>query len=628
MNELANIYRGKSFTIGFAIPETYDTDRIEDIKINIGTKIYAHTIVQGVVKVELTSEQTARMVGKQDVVFTIQDNVFGVRKLLCGYIYVSSTISKFESESYNDVYDVLVMLSYNEGIIDVDHVLFDYLKGKSAYEYAVEGGYEGTEEQYYLDLAKAAIAVPYTGADKDVDLGENGITLDDVSFNENPTGAIDALHLQYSPEEKTLEFGLADGGRLQIGKEMFEEYTNIDTVALTNGMIVSTAAIPGNRKGIKRTDFTSLTSIRSIVGMVTVDSIATNQSGRVTTKGVINELNTNGWAEGSQLWGNPSVLGGWSGNKPAKPQYAVQIGQVVVSSATVGSVELNIANDVKFSDLADVDGTTTLMNNADLLPKKESDGVVRFITYSNVKADLKNVNDALYEPILGFTPVDSADLGQPNGVATLDNDGLVPASQLPSFVDDIVDAYGTYTDVSDPTTVIELWTDATHTVAVAKYTGKIYVDVVTRFQFRWTGSVWGAILYGPVQSVAGKTGNVLLVKGDVGLSNVDNTSDVNKPISTAVGIALGGKVSTTGDETIAGVKTFQSSPIVPDNATGKQAINYDGAVAYGEAIKAEVEEIVGLPPVEVDALELIPIYGANDSAGTGFRTVTFKTHNV
>lgn len=41
-----------------------------------------------------------------------------------------------------------------------------------------------------------------------------------------------------------------------------------------------------------------------------------------------------------------------------------------------------------------------------------------------------------------------------------------------------------------------------------------------------------------VTSVAGKTGAVTLAKGDVGLSNVDNTSDANKPISTATQTAL------------------------------------------------------------------------------------------
>ncbi|WYN05085.1 minor tail protein [Pseudomonas phage UNO-G1W1] len=37
----------------------------------------------------------------------------------------------------------------------------------------------------------------------------------------------------------------------------------------------------------------------------------------------------------------------------------------------------------------------------------------------------------------------------------------------------------------------------------------------------------------PVQSVNGYTGTVVLAKADVGLSNVDNTSDINKPTSTA-----------------------------------------------------------------------------------------------
>lgn len=49
----------------------------------------------------------------------------------------------------------------------------------------------------------------------------------------------------------------------------------------------------------------------------------------------------------------------------------------------------------------------------------------------------------------------------------------------------------------------------------------------------------------PVQSVAGKTGAVSLVKGDVGLGNVDNTSDAAKPISTATQTALDGKSPTS-----------------------------------------------------------------------------------
>ncbi len=55
----------------------------------------------------------------------------------------------------------------------------------------------------------------------------------------------------------------------------------------------------------------------------------------------------------------------------------------------------------------------------------------------------------------------------------------------------------------------------------------------------------------PVISVAAKTGAVTLVKGDVGLGNVDNTSDASKPVSTAQQTALDSKVNVSngGGET-------------------------------------------------------------------------------
>ena len=48
---------------------------------------------------------------------------------------------------------------------------------------------------------------------------------------------------------------------------------------------------------------------------------------------------------------------------------------------------------------------------------------------------------------------------------------------------------------------------------------------------------------GAVDSVNGKTGNVVLTKADIGLGNVNNTSDLNKPISTATQTALDTKAS-------------------------------------------------------------------------------------
>jgi hypothetical protein len=53
-------------------------------------------------------------------------------------------------------------------------------------------------------------------------------------------------------------------------------------------------------------------------------------------------------------------------------------------------------------------------------------------------------------------------------------------------------------------------------------------------------------LVGTITAAALKTA-LALVKGDVGLGNVDNTSDANKPISTATATALAGKQATIAD---------------------------------------------------------------------------------
>lgn len=68
----------------------------------------------------------------------------------------------------------------------------------------------------------------------------------------------------------------------------------------------------------------------------------------------------------------------------------------------------------------------------------------------------------------------------------------------------------------------------------------------------------------PVQSVAGKTGTVTLVKSDVGLSNVDNTADLNKPISAAAQAALDAKA------TVAALTSHTSNTSNPHNTTKAQ----------------------------------------------------------
>ena len=129
--------------------------------------------------------------------------------------------------------------------------------------------------------------------------------------------------------------------------------------------------------------------------------------------------------------------------------------------------------------------------------------------------------------VLGYTPINSNLLGVVNGVATLDSNGLVPSTQLPSYVDDVLE----YANLT--------------TFPATGVTGKIYVALDTNKTYRWSGTVYVYITSGAVDSVAGKTGIISLVKADVGLSNVDNTADSAKPVSTAQSLAIGLKLDAT-----------------------------------------------------------------------------------
>ena len=80
----------------------------------------------------------------------------------------------------------------------------------------------------------------------------------------------------------------------------------------------------------------------------------------------------------------------------------------------------------------------------------------------------------------------SSVVGVASGVAELDANGKVPSSQLPSYVDDVVEGYYNTTDH-------KFYKESTYTTEIAGETGKIYVDLSTDATYRWSGSAFVAI---------------------------------------------------------------------------------------------------------------------------------------
>lgn len=101
-------------------------------------------------------------------------------------------------------------------------------------------------------------------------------------------------------------------------------------------------------------------------------------------------------------------------------------------------------------------------------------------------------------------------LGVANGIATLDGNGLVLASQLPSYVDDVLE----FADLASFPATGE--------------TGKIYVAKDTNKTYRWSGSAYIYITSGAVDTVNGYTGVVVLQSSDITLpSMIRNASTVH-----------------------------------------------------------------------------------------------------
>lgn len=85
---------------------------------------------------------------------------------------------------------------------------------------------------------------------------------------------------------------------------------------------------------------------------------------------------------------------------------------------------------------------------------------------------LTSINSSQITTALGFTPENAANKGIANGYASLDGAGLVPSTQLPSYVDDVLE----YTNLAG--------------FPATGATGKIYVALDTNKIYRWSGSTY------------------------------------------------------------------------------------------------------------------------------------------
>lgn len=238
-------------------------------------------------------------------------------------------------------------------------------------------------------------------------------------------------------------------------------------------------------------------------------------------------------------------------------------GAVVLEKGDVGLDEVN--------NTADLDKPISTKQQAALDTKVDKTTTINGhalsgnVTVTKSDVGLGNVtNDA---------QVKRSEMGVASGVATLDTTGKVPTSQLPSYVDDVLE----YTSKS--------------AFPATGETGKIYVDTATNITYRWGGTAYTEIS----ASLGLGENSSTAYAGDKGKANADaisalqtrvgNVEDKNgkqdTAIQTAQGAAEAAQTTATQAKNAASANAEAINKIVNGPTTVKNAESATTATKLG-----------------------------------------------
>lgn len=201
--------------------------------------------------------------------------------------------------------------------------------------------------------------------------------------------------------------------------------------------------------------------------------------------------------------------------------------QTLSSGTKTGSISIDGVSTDMYAPTPPTN-VSDLTNDAGYLTSSDVSAVAMSGDYS----DLSNT------PTLGTAAAEN--VGVANGVAELDANGKVPSSQLPSYVDDVIEGY--YDSITD-----RFYEESTFTTVIPPESGKSWVDIPSNKSYRWTGSVYTRVDEG-VQ--LGETSSTAY-RGDRGKTAYDHSQSDHSTItpafteaSTRANIATGESIAT------------------------------------------------------------------------------------
>lgn len=336
-----------------------------------------------------------------------------------------------------------------------------------------------------------------------------------------------------------------NGVTVNIGQEMLVRARNNSGATITNGSVVYISGATGSNPTIAKAKGDAAATAESVIGLVTAD-VANNSIGYVTILGLVHDVDTSAWAEGTLLYLSGTTAGALTSTRPVAPLYPVRVGYVIRQHATQGIILVRVDDSVGLSELQDV--KLTAIATGDLL---QYDGTI---------PGWKNVSQiSLVTQVSGILPVANGGTGGNTQATARTGIGLPTSVQNSEYL--------TLGSVAGVDTIT-----AAGTPAVTAYTAN------QTFRFLSAGANTGAAtlnidgLGAKAIMKASATGPVALAAGDIPAAGIvlqvtyDGTQFQLVPVSSSGGISDGDKgdivVSSSGT-----VWTIDSSVVSRAKAT-------------------------------------------------------------
>lgn len=237
-----------------------------------------------------------------------------------------------------------------------------------------------------------------------------------------------------------------------------------------------------------------------------------------------------------------------------------------------GSVAKKIKDAINALDVTD-----TAASNQFVTAVSETDGKIKVSRATPTIANISGLTTALGNKL------EKSLKGAKSGLAELDANGKVPAAQLPSYVDDVIEAYKSGAD---------FYEDDAHTAAkkITGETGKIYVDLHTNVTYRWSGTAYVEI---SASLALGETASTAY-RGDRGVIAYNHSQSVHARTDATATAAS----TTNGNIKINGTETkVYTHPAYTAKTSGLYKITVD-ATGHVSAVAAVVKSDItalGIP---------------------------------